>query len=510
MLTLQLNQSHFILNKRNSSCLINRRNRVYKQLKRSPTNSSLACSLKLFKKQVKVQILRDSKFELDREIKDTCLWSAVKKLYPVPKTIKSTANFSADEINDFYVSISMPQNSCNSDDTPLPTPPLPIQSQLIRTPYFTFNEINSLTLLNSWKSLKNPLSSTLDTLEISPKMVDLCLKSTSFVSHLTSFFNLCISSGVIPNELKCSKVIPIPKISNACEPNDFRPISIQPVILKLFEKCVVPQLVSHLESNNLLCPQQFGFRKFHSTQHALIKVTDYNYNALKRNHVCIMIVLDFKKAFDKVDKTVLSHKLQWYNINPTLINSLLTDREQCVCLNCGNKIQTSKRLRLYLGVPQGACISCFLFNIMINDLPYLLKICDPNLFADDSTLLASCDLHDLSDTLAKIEIDLMRIDNWLKENTLQMNYDTLCFLTLGNFKHVNVADIKLSMNGCLLKRAEQVKVLGCIIDDKLNWHKQANNVSKKCHLALSPLYPLRNILSFNSKLLIVNSIVLSL
>jgi len=91
--------------------------------------------------------------------------------------------------------------------------------------------------------MKNP-TNTLDTLNISPKMLDYCLRSDQFVSHLTNFLNNCIESKSIPDQLKCSKVIPMPKIMNASEPNDLRPISIQPTILKLFEKCIVPQLVS--------------------------------------------------------------------------------------------------------------------------------------------------------------------------------------------------------------------------------------------------------------------------
>jgi len=488
--------------------LISRRNSIYKKMKKNPTDYGLSCSFKLLKRQVKMQILHDSKSEFDRLVKSSNLWNAIRKLYPTSKQNKpSTAVFSADDINDFYVSISMPDD--NSVHHALPVPPIPIQSLIIRTPLFNFKEIQVSTLLSAWKSFKNPLSTTLDTMQISPRMVDYSLKSENFASCLTNFYNSCISSCKIPQALKRSKVIPIPKIPNATLPNDLRPISIQPVLLKLFEKCIVPQLVSHLEVNNLISPQQYGFRKNHSTHHALLNITNYIQSSLRKNHVCFMIVLDFKKAFDKVDKSVLSHKLKWYNIDSKLIDSLLSNREQCVCVNCGGKLNYSKYSELYLGVPQGSCISCFLFNLMINDLPYILKFCDPSLFADDTSLLRSCPLNQLSNTLDKIEQDLQAVVNWLKSSRLLMNFDKVCFITFGNFKNVDVSTIKIRMNETELKRVDCVKILGLSIDDKLNWLKHLDNVTKKCNLALSPLYPLRNILSYKTKKMIVNSMVLS-
>jgi len=218
-----------------------------------------------------------------------------------------------------------------------------------------------------------------------------------------------------------------------------------------------------------------------------------------------MIVLDFKKALDKVDRDVLKHKLKWYNIDPDLIFSLLSNRKQCVNLTSSEKNQVSRFLELILGVPQGACTSSFLFNLMINDLPLVLKICNPILFADDSTLIVSCYLSELESTIVKIQRDLDAIGNWLRINRLYMNYDKVCYMVFGNISQ----EISLVMNNCPLKRVDHVKILGCIIDDKLDWKKQINHVSRKCFLSLSPLYSLRYTLSQKSRLNIVTATVLS-
>jgi len=105
----------------------------------------------------------------------------------------------------------------------------------------------------------------------------------------------------------------------------------------------------------------------------------------------------------------------------------------------------------------------------------------------------------------KIERDLKAIVNWLKLNRLFMNYDKVCYLVFGNTSY----DISLKMSNLLIKRVNHVKVLGCIIDDKLNWVKRLSHVSKKCFLSLSPFYSLQNILSEKARLNIVTTMVLS-
>jgi len=104
---------------------------------------------------------------------------------------------------------------------------------------------------------------------LSPILMDLSLKSRTFTSLLTDFVNTIIDSRTVPPEMKHSKIVPIPKIPNPFSPNELRPISIQPILTKIVEKCIVPQLCNHLNENNLISCNQFGFRKHHGTEHAM-------------------------------------------------------------------------------------------------------------------------------------------------------------------------------------------------------------------------------------------------
>jgi hypothetical protein len=173
-------------------------------------------------------------------------------------------------------------------------------------------------------------------------MIDLWMESVSFQTNLTTTFNQFISSKTVPEPLKKSRIVPVPKVSNPSTPSELRPIAIQPVLTKCFE------------SKKLFCKEQFGFRKNHTTTHLLVSVSDYIYEALDNNELCILVSLDFQKAFDKVDRNVLINKLQRYNIESDLIQSLLSNRRQYVSCNCGGNDlcsatkYTTYRVTLYI------------------------------------------------------------------------------------------------------------------------------------------------------------------
>ena len=91
---------------------------------------------------------------------------------------------------------------------------------------------------------------------------------------ITNLFNECIVSGQNPAEWKEANVTPVPKSPSAKLPADFRPISVIPVIAKVYESLIYKQLYTYLTTNYLLHPNQAGFRPSHSTQDALLKTMD--------------------------------------------------------------------------------------------------------------------------------------------------------------------------------------------------------------------------------------------
>ena len=103
--------------------------------------------------------------------------------------------------------------------------------------------------------------------DISPHVLKLF--KMQLAPNLCKLFNNCMQTGVFPDELKIARVIPLFKNGNKNELSNYRPISLLPVISKIFEKLLHVRLMSFFDKHDVIYEKQFGFRKNHSTIHAL-------------------------------------------------------------------------------------------------------------------------------------------------------------------------------------------------------------------------------------------------
>ena len=170
----------------------------------------------------------------------------------------------------------------------------------------------------------------------------ICKKAIhSYIGPLTYLINLSFSTGTVPVELKIANVIPIFKTGTSTEISNYRPISILSFFSKIYEKIMYKHLVMILDHCNVLSDNQFGFRKGHSTDHALISLTDKIIKSLDCGDIVIGVFLDLKKAFDTVDQSILLKKLNRYGIRghiSTWFKSYLTNRSQYVVFGKTNQI----------------------------------------------------------------------------------------------------------------------------------------------------------------------------
>ena len=206
---------------------------------------------------------------------------------------------------------------------------------------------------------------------------------------LSKIVNLSFVNALYFDNLKVSKAIPVFKDKGSLlDCSNYRPISLLSNINKIFEKLMYKRLYSFLSKHNCIYINQLGFRKNHSTIHALISLTDHIRYALDNNNLACGIFIDLQKAFDTVDHKILLKKLAHYGVRGLAndwFKSYLSNRHQFVSIN-GHE---SSKILMKHGVPQGSVLGPLLFLIYINDLHNSIKYCKFLHFADDTNLIFS-------------------------------------------------------------------------------------------------------------------------
>ena len=272
--------------------------------------------------------------------------------------------------------------------------------------------------------------------------------------------------GVIPPTLKQQTITPIFKKGNKADPSNYRPVSLTSHLIKTFERVLRIRLVDHLERNNILPDNQHGFRKNRSCLTQLLEHVDSVLKELNSGKEVDVIYLDYSKAFDKVDHTILLEKIKKYGIGGkvfTWIENFLTGRVQAVTVE-GFK---SSLEDVESGVPQGTVNGPIYFIIYVIDLALQIRNSIPLAFADDTKLMKAIISMICS---ALLQDDLGHVVEWSKVNNMVLHENKFEVM---NFclNHGLPVDLRqyVTPSGVQIEPKDTVRDLGVLISSDCSW-----------------------------------------
>lgn len=387
--------------------------------------------------------------------------------------------------------------------------------------YYEFNRFSSaifslepVSEITVSKIIKSITTNAQGTDGITLDMVLLSLPYT--LKTITGIVNKSIETSTFPELWKTAIVKPLPKNNNPKDYKDLRPISILPFMSKILEKAVCMQLTQYLETNNILPTKQSGFRKGRSTATSLLDVVDDILSSQDEGEGTILTLLDFTRAFDSLDISLLLSKLAYYGFDNKSVkwfSSYLEGRSQFVevCKSDGSR-SASTVASVDRGVPQGSILGPVLFLLYSSDIVNNIKNCKYHMYADDVQLYISFNPYDTSAAVNKLNEDLSRLVEWSKLNSLFLNPDKSKFLILGSKAQINSIisnNPKVYIADNCLEFISEARNLGLLMDGSLHFENYILHTIRSCFYRLTVLYKMRKYLSVELRVRLCDTLILS-
>ena len=333
------------------------------------------------------------------------------------------------------------------------------------------------------------------------------LSADIIAEPLCNLFNMSIHLCKIPKEFKTARIMPIHKGKSKTDLNNYRPISILPIISKILEKLVHKQLYSYLTEHDLIQSGQSGYRKYHSTTTCLCDISEYLLQNQSEGFISGGVFLDLRKAFDLIPHSLIIQKLKYYGIlskELSWFNEYLRNRSHFVSINGAN----SNLLTVKSGVPQGSTLGPLIFCLYINDLCNV-KVSDDfkiSLYADDTAVFCK------SETINQLEIMLQNqcnlISNWISLNRLRLNEDKTKVMLFGPKKKVERHELNIYFSGKKIEFVKHFKYLGVILDINLNWSMHVKSLVNKVTRAIGSIHRVRQYISHKNMINLYHSLIL--
>ena len=482
---------------------------AYRRMKNFVTNLVTRAKRTFFKESLQESRSNPNKF-----------WKIIKTIFPINSASKSTSKtFIIDEqfisedktiancFCDFFSNIS---KKLKSRSFPLKSI---VWNYFERSPatcptQFTFTQVSDIEVLECLRKLKRKSATGID-------QIPACfLKDIAYVlaKPLTHVINLSLHRGLFPNDLKRARIKPVHKSGNSKMFDNYRPISVLPVISKIFEKCVYRQLTKYLENNKMLSNSQHGFRSHRSTETATTLFIDTVRLNMDKGHYTGVIYIDLSKAFDTLNHSIMLNTLCNYGVthssNDWFADYLFSRTQQVLFQD-----ELSSPCYLNSGVPQGSIIGPLLFILYINGLSDVIKHSELLMYADDTVLY--CSAKTISTIEKNLQEDFSMISNWLNENELIINVkkgktEIMIFGTSNKLKKLDSPPFNIDHNGEQIYHTTSYKYLGMMLTPNLNMTEYLTKSIKKASSRIRLLKKTRTFMDKQTAKLVYNCLVFPL
>ena len=395
------------------------------------------------------------------------MWEKVRLVTGKTKPNNQAAtHLTAEQLNQYFAAISTD-----------PQYKQPIAKTTVTAPCHHFTEYGVFRLLGNIK----PTSTGLDLL---PDWY-LRLAAPSIALPLSYLFNLSLQQSTVPLQWKVSSITPVPKVPLPQSLQEYRPISVTPILSRIMEKQIITSffypVLTHPDFSHLFS-DQFAFRPTGSTTVALICLLHQLTNLLQTYDYVHLIALDFSKAFDTVRHHTLLHKMTDFPLPDCLYNWIiqyLSDRQHQTKVN-GN---SSTRLTINASIIQGSGLGPVIYVINASDLHPVNPLNIILKYADDTYLIVPSINSNL------ISLELQHLSLWASENNLKLNVCKSCEMIV----HSPHCKKQLVFPNPLpnIARVQVMNILGVSLSQTITFTRHIQVIIEKAARSLYALKTLR-------------------
>jgi hypothetical protein len=415
-------------------------------------------------------------------------WIAMKKTLHLEPSSNSRYDVDPSALNDYFASVTDPPNpACVTIQSNSATKSFPCD------PYaggddctdaidrFSIGEVAEGEVARIIRKLNVKKSHGHD--EISARLVKMCVDSLS--GPLARLMTMSADEGVFPSVWKKANVTAVWKRKGS--PTDvtmYRPISVLTVFAKIMEKIIADRFYRFLLDAGKIPASQYAFRKGSSAEVAMMVAVD-RWSKFLDSHPTesvTIVAVDLSRAFDTVDHRILLSRLTALGVGGKAhcwFQSYLSGRVQRV-VKAG---ETTPWRKISRGVPQGGSLSPLLFVAYTAELPEKLIQSHSTLFADDLTfdIMGGTQIE----VQNLISANMSQIDKYCTDMKLIVNHNKTQIMQLSPRCRSSVDSVMI--NGASIPVQTTMKLLGVVIDSKLDWSSQADAAAKKARTVLGIL-----------------------